>query len=142
MTRLCLGLSYLLQCGFFLICPTCRSCSAIFCFCFCFPEGVVPYVAVDSMCPWEEVRSGPSYTAILNWSHSNSEKGMQISEGCGQLQIQCSFLSYLTHTAVPLGKLSHEYTEVSYGPLGMDDFILQAPYFVPFESVLKIPRML
>lgn len=40
-------------------------------FYFIFPEEIVPYVAVDSVCPLEEVSSGSSYfycVAILNWN--------------------------------------------------------------------------
>ena len=33
-----------------------------------FKEEIVPYVAVDSVCPWEEVSSGSSYVTILNWN--------------------------------------------------------------------------
>jgi len=33
-----------------------------------FSEGNDPYEAVDLMCPWEEVSSGSSYTAILQKS--------------------------------------------------------------------------
>ena len=31
-----------------------------------FSEGIVPYVAVDLVCPWEEVSSGSSYAALLD----------------------------------------------------------------------------
>ena len=31
-------------------------------------EEVVSYIAVDSLCPWEEVSSGSSYVAVLNWN--------------------------------------------------------------------------
>lgn len=128
---------------FFLFAPHVGVVQALFVFVFIFPEEVVPSVPIDSMCPCKEVRSESSYIAILNWSHSNFEKkDMQISEGRGQLQTQWSFLTYLTHTAVPLGKLSHGYTEVSYSPLGVDDFILQTTHLVPFGRVLKIPRIL
>ena len=43
---------------------------------------------------------------------------------------------------VTLEKSSHEYTEVSYGALGVDDFILKTTYLVPFKSVFKTLRML
>lgn len=35
-------------------------------------EEVVPYVAAFSLCLWEEVSSGISSTAILNWSPSHT----------------------------------------------------------------------
>lgn len=46
--------------------PTCRSHVASFCFCFCFPDKVVPYVTVDSVCSWKGMGSGPFCVAILN----------------------------------------------------------------------------
>lgn len=29
-------------------------------------EEILPYVVIDSMCPWKDVRSGASYVTILN----------------------------------------------------------------------------
>lgn len=38
----------------------------VFRVCFCFSEKVVPYVAVDLVCLWEDVSSGSCYVTILN----------------------------------------------------------------------------
>lgn len=46
-------------------------------------EGVIPYVAVNSVCPWQKVSSGASFVAILDWKlpsysnedHNNEEMG-------------------------------------------------------------------
>lgn len=50
-----------------LICLVCRSCSVTFGLS---SEEIVPFVAVDSVCPGEEVRSEASSVAILNWNLS------------------------------------------------------------------------
>ena len=31
-------------------------------------EIILPYLTIDSLCPWEEVSSGTSYVAIWNWN--------------------------------------------------------------------------
>lgn len=35
-------------------------------------EEIVPYVAIDSVFPWEETSSGSFYVIILNWSQRQS----------------------------------------------------------------------
>ena len=49
--------------GIFLVCPVCRSHSASF---WSFFRGIVPYVAVESVCLWEEASLESSYIASLS----------------------------------------------------------------------------
>ena len=50
--------------GVFLIYPMCRSCSLVSRFIL---ERIVPYVAVDFVCPGEKRSSGAAYFAMLDW---------------------------------------------------------------------------
>ena len=58
----CVSLSYSFWCEFFLPHLMCRSCSASFGF---LSQGTILYVAVDVVCPRQQVSSGPSYIAVL-----------------------------------------------------------------------------
>ena len=61
LVRLGLCLSYLSQCGPFILC-----CGvAVQVVLWFLSEGIAPYVAVDVLCPWEEMSSGSSYATIL-----------------------------------------------------------------------------
>ena len=67
----CLSLSYLFPRGFFFF-FICLIRVGVTQLVFEFPsEGSIVYVAIGLVCRWEEVSSGDSYVAILNW---NSQK--------------------------------------------------------------------
>lgn len=66
LVTLCLRLSYTLWHGFSLICLLCRN--GLASFQGFFQRIIVLYVAVDLACPSEQVSSGSSYIAILNWN--------------------------------------------------------------------------
>lgn len=55
--------SYLLQCGFLLICPVWTCHSASFCIFF---RGSGPVCSLHSVCLWEEASSASSHVIILN----------------------------------------------------------------------------
>lgn len=43
-----------------------------------FSAGIITYVTVDTVCLWEEVSSGSSYTAILNHSYKFFKKALNL----------------------------------------------------------------
>lgn len=65
MARLCFCFSYLFQCGFLHICLCVGITQPAFQF---FSDEIVSSIVEDSVCSWEEMSSGSSHTAILNWN--------------------------------------------------------------------------
>ena len=66
MAGLCLGLSWPLGTprGYFPVCPKHLSHSATFGFWYCFSVSIIPYIAIDLMCPLEEVCKGSAYVVV------------------------------------------------------------------------------